>query len=57
MTIAELGMAFAIFVMVLIAAVVAFALVQASLAAKHKRDIEWLEAQQRTGLTVTKDGK
>lgn len=55
MGIAELGMVFAIFVMAVIGAVVVFALIQAALAAKHRRNIEWLEAQRRTGLTV-KDG-
>jgi hypothetical protein len=35
--------------------VIGYVVLEASRAAKHKRDVEWLEAQARTGLTVRKD--
>jgi heme/copper-type cytochrome/quinol oxidase subunit 2 len=47
MNIAELGMWFALFVMGVVTLLLVFCLWQAGLAARHRRDLELIEAQKR----------
>jgi uncharacterized integral membrane protein len=39
----------------MVAGLFVFAVSEAVKSARHRRDIEWLEAQRRTGLTIRKD--